>query len=134
MTQQPPAEPIVRSRNRAAQAALVIAALFLTQCVVFVAIIVFFTSPGGIQFVTKDPTNPWASLGEVVVELSILFFPLDLLAGALTIVLGIVGLRRAGRLPGRLGKRRSTFGILAGATLLVWPFVTFLWWARGWRQ
>ena len=70
-------------RNRAAQASCVISLIFLIQCVAFLAIICFYMSSWCIRLVTTNPPHPLAGLGEAVVELSILFFPLDLIAGAL---------------------------------------------------
>ena len=122
------------TRNRAAQASLVIALIFLIQCVAFLVIIIFYMSSWGIRFVTTNPTHPLASLGEIVVELSILFVPIDLITGALAILLGVRGRRAARRLPDHFGESRSLLGIVLGMLVLLLPFVTVLVWASGFKQ
>ncbi len=132
MSPEPPAN--TPPRNRAAQASLVISLIFLIQCVVFLAVILIAETPWAIRFVTANPTHPLAAVADAVVELGILAFPPDLIAGAVAILLGIIGLRAARRLPGSLGKTKSIIGIVAGTLVLILPFVNFLSWASGFRQ
>jgi len=126
-------QPISRPRNRAATVGLVIALIFFIQCVAFPAILVTFMSSWGIRFVNTNPTHPLAGLGETVVELSILTFPLDMIAGSVAIALGTFGLCVA-RKPERPGARKSILGIVLGILVLLLPFLTFWQWATAFRQ
>jgi hypothetical protein len=128
----PPSSPT--ARNRPAQASLVIALIFLIQCVAFLVINLIARSPGGTRFIKTNPNHPLVGLVEAVVELSLVFVPLDLLAGALAIVFGTFGLRASRRLPGECGRSKSMTGIVMGVLLLVLPFVVIFSWASGWRQ
>jgi hypothetical protein len=128
----PPSSPT--ASNRPAQASLVIATIFVIQSVAFLAIILIARSPAGTRLIQRNPNHPLVFLVEFVVELSILFVPLDLLAGVLAILFGAFGLRAARRLPGECGRSKSTTGIVMGVLLLVLPFVVIFSWASGWRQ
>jgi hypothetical protein len=125
----PPSSPT--ARNRPAQASLVIALIFLIQCVAFLAIILIARSPAGTRFIQLNPNHPFVGLVEAVVELSLVFVPLDLLAGALVILFGAFGLRAARRLPGECGRSMSMTGIIMGVLLLVLPFMVIFSWASG---
>lgn len=128
----PPFSPTVR--NRSARASLVIALIFLIQCLAFLVIILIARSPAGTRFIQLNPDHPFVGLVEAVVELSLLFVPLDLLAGVLAILFGAFGFRAARRLPGQCGSSRSMTGIVMGVLLLVLPFVVIFSWASGWKQ
>ncbi len=121
-------------RNGAATASLVISFLFLVQCIAFLATIVVGLSSWGIRTMQGNPDHPLAVLSDAAVELNILFFPLDLIAGAVAIMLGIRGILVARRLAGNLGRSVSMIGIGFGLLVLILPFVTFFCWASAFRQ
>jgi hypothetical protein len=134
MESKTPTDPALPHRNRSAQASLVIALVFLTQCVAFVAIIATGMSSWGVRLAATNPDHPFVNLAGLVVELSILFLLLDLIVGTLAILLGIRGLVVARRQPGNLGRDRSIAGLVLAALVLLLPFLTVLLWASAFRQ
>jgi hypothetical protein len=113
---------------------LVIALVFLAQCIAFVAIIAIGMSPWGVRLAATNPNHPFVALAGMVVELSLLFFPLDLIAGLLVLILGRRGLAVARRLPGNFGKARSIAALVLAPLVFLLPFLTFLLWASAFRQ
>ena len=134
MSQNTPSPPGTTPRNRSSQVCLGIALVFLIQCVAFLSIILLSQSAWGTEFIKANPGHAFVGVAEGVVELTILFVPLDLLAGLLAIHFGASGLRDSRRLPGGPGKTMSKVGIAMGILLLVLPFVVLLSWASGFRQ
>jgi hypothetical protein len=129
MNSETPIDPALRPRNRSAHASFVIALFFLVQCFVFLGIIAIGMSPWGARLAASNPDHPFVNLAGLVVELSILFFPLDMITGALAILLGIRGLIVARRLPGDPGRARSIASLVLAAFVLFLPFLTVLLWA-----
>ena len=82
-----------RPRNRAALASLFISLPFFCKSVLFLMVIaVARWSSWATQLSKTNPDHPFFNLVEIVVELSVLL-PLDLCAGVLAILFGVLGLR-----------------------------------------
>jgi hypothetical protein len=99
-----------------------------------VAIIAVGMSPWGVRLAATNPNHPFVSLAGMVVELSLLFLPLDLIAGLLVMILGRRGLAVSLRLPGNSGKAKLIAGLVLAPLVLLLPFLTALLWASSFRQ
>ena len=134
MNQETPDPSRPRPRNMAARISVVIGLLFLTQCLVLMATILFGLSSWGSRWIEAHPDHPLAGIADLAVELNLLCFPLDLIAGAVAVVLGLRGLFVARRRAGGFRGRESLIGIGLGVLVLLLPFVTFFCWAGAFRQ
>ena len=134
MNQETPDPSSPPPRNTAARASVVIALVFLSQCLVLLATILFGLSSWGSRWVEAHPDHPLAGFADLAVELSLLCFPLDLIAGAAAVILGLRGFVVARRRTEGFGRRESLIGIGLGALVLLLPVVTVFCWARAFRQ
>jgi hypothetical protein len=132
VTPDAPQKPGLLGKSFSLGTAILVA--FALQCVALQVLALCGVLPPIRDYLVAHPDHPLTSLVDWAAELNVLFFPLDLIAGAIGVFAGIRRLIAARARPEEFRGTWPGLRLFLGLLILGLPFTTLLCWASGFRQ